>query len=130
MKIVREESFDCPIEVTLSLLRGKWKCSILWHLRHGRLRFNELQRRIPRVTTKMLSQQLKELEADGLIKRKVYPEIPPKVEYFLSYYGQCFKPIIKSMYVCGMNYAKSKRMVIDTSAQDQAIAIERKKKNH
>ncbi len=121
---LQETTFDCPIELTLTLLRGKWKCIILWHLRKGNLRFNQLQKRIPGVTPKMLSQQLRDLEADKLIERTVYPEVPPKVEYHLTIFGKSFQPIIKAMYICGTRYAAHRKINIDTSKAEKAIRRE------
>lgn len=85
----------CAVEAAIGLLDGKWKSIILWHLlREEVLRFNELRRRIPNVTQKMLTNQLRELEEDGLITRKVYAQVPPKVEYRLSELGITLKPIL------------------------------------
>ena len=77
-------TFHCPVEATLDLIGGKYKALILWHLINSTLRFNEIGKLIPQATPKMLTQQLRELEADGLIIRTVYPVVPPKVEYALS----------------------------------------------
>lgn len=101
-KIEIEESFEkCPVETALDVLAGKWKILILWYLRRDTLRFNELQKMLPRVTQKMLIQKLRELENDGIVHREVYPVVPPKVEYSLTEYGQTLKPIIKQMYLWG-----------------------------
>lgn len=77
-------TFHCPVEATVDLIGGKYKALILWHLIDTTLRFNELSKRMPQATAKMLTQQLRELEADKLIIRTVYPVVPPKVEYSLS----------------------------------------------
>jgi DNA-binding HxlR family transcriptional regulator len=87
----------CPITVTLAIIGGKWKPIIIWQLRESILRFGELQRRMPGVTQKMLTQQLRELESDGIIHREVYPVIPPKVEYSLTESGKTLLPILKEM---------------------------------
>lgn len=101
-KIETNEDFDkCPVETALDVLAGKWKILILWYLRRETLRFSELQKMLPRVTQKMLIQKLRELESDGIVNRKVYPVVPPKVEYSLSEYGQTLKPILKQMYLWG-----------------------------
>ncbi|MCB0211991.1 MAG: helix-turn-helix transcriptional regulator [Anaerolineae bacterium] len=85
----------CPVETGLELLSGKWKPRILWKLhQQGVLRFGEFRRQMPDITAKMLTQQLRDLEKDGLIDRKVYPEVPPKVEYSLSAFGETLKPIL------------------------------------
>lgn len=73
--------FSCPIGGALNVFSGRWKPEVLWHLKGGHMRFNQLQRSIGEVSQKMLTQQLRELERDGLVKRTQYPEIPPRVEY-------------------------------------------------
>lgn len=95
---------SCPVEVTLSVVAGKWKVIILKYLGGGTKRFSELQRSIPQITRKMLTQQLRELENDGLIIRTVYPQVPPKVEYALSDYGKTFYPVLESMAEWGYNH--------------------------
>lgn len=95
------ETPSCPITLTLSVIGGKWKPIIIWQLRDNCLRFGELQRRIPNVTQKMLTQQLRELESDGIIHRKVYPVIPPKVEYSLTQHGRTLLPILHEMAIWG-----------------------------
>ena len=87
------EPFNCPVEATLSVIGGKWKVVILFHLaKAGTHRFAELGRKIPGVSERMLTQQLRELEADGIVLRKVYPEVPPKVEYSMTEYGKTLSP--------------------------------------
>lgn len=92
-----EPSYRCPVEVTLEVIGGKWKAVILWHLTFKTLRFSQLQRRLPGVTQKMLTQQLRELERDGLIHRQVFAEVPPKVEYSLTATGQTLQPLLQQM---------------------------------
>ena len=85
----------CPVETSLELLSGKWKPRILWKLhQQGVLRFGEFRREMPDITAKMLTQQLRDLEKDGLVHRKVYAQVPPKVEYSLSEFGETLKPIL------------------------------------
>ncbi|HGM3506433.1 TPA: winged helix-turn-helix transcriptional regulator [Clostridioides difficile] len=98
------DNYSCPIEATLALIGGKYKTLILWHLKDTILRFNELKKLIPKATSKMLTQQLRELEADGLIIRVVYPVVPPKVEYSLSDFGKSIIPILDSMCDWGSDY--------------------------
>ena len=95
---------ECPMDVTINILSGKWKITILWHLVRGTIRFNELQRLLSNVTQKTLTMQLRELESDGIIYRKVYPEVPPRVEYGLTEIGESLKPILKSMCEWGKDY--------------------------
>lgn len=89
--------FHCPVEAVLSLIGGKYKPIILYHLIDNTLRYNELRKIMPQATPKMLVQQLKELETDGIINRKVYPVVPPKTEYTLTEYGKSLTPIMLSM---------------------------------
>lgn len=94
---MEEKKYNCSVEYTLEVMGGKWKPLILWHLADKTLRFSELKRTIPNVTQKMLTQQLRELENDGLIYRKVYAQVPPKVEYSLTEDGQSLIPILREM---------------------------------
>lgn len=96
--------YTCPVEATIHLIGGKYKSVILWHLTGRTLRFNELQKLIPRATTKMLTQQLRELESSGLIHREVYPVVPPKTEYSLTEFGRTLTPILETMYTWGTEY--------------------------
>jgi len=79
---------DCPLADLIDIIGGRWKVLSLWHLRDGTKRFTELKRLMPGVTQKMLTQQLRQLEADGLVSRRVYPQVPPKVEYSLTPAGE------------------------------------------
>ncbi|WP_251975703.1 winged helix-turn-helix transcriptional regulator [Salinicola avicenniae] len=101
----RHSRFDCTpgcaVEAAIGLIDGKWKSIILWHLLGGTLRFNALNREMPGCTPRMLTNQLRELEADGLIVRKVYAEVPPKVEYSLSELGLSMEPILRALQVWG-----------------------------
>lgn len=97
----------CPVEATLELIGGKYKSLILWHLSEGKLRFSELRGRIKKATPKMLTQQLRELEAQNLIHREVFPVIPPKVEYSLTDTGRSLMPILVAMRNWGADYLRS-----------------------
>ena len=87
----------CAVEVTMSVIGGVWKPLILFHLLEGKLRFNELCRRVSSATPRMMTLQLRELEADGIINRIVYAEVPPKVEYELTAQGCSLEPILLTM---------------------------------
>lgn len=97
-------SFGCPVEATLDVIGGKWKGVIVFHLLGGTRRFNELRRLMPEVTQRMLTRQLRELETDRIILRVVFPEVPPKVEYSLTNYGQTLEPVLKMMQQWGTKY--------------------------
>lgn len=94
-------SFNCPMELALDRVGGKWKGLILWHLGDGTMRFNAMRRLFPGMSQKMLTQQLRELEGDGLLTRTVFDEVPPRVEYTLTDAGQAFVPILKAMNAWG-----------------------------
>ena len=102
--VFQDREYPCPVELTLSTLQGKWKVLILWHLRDATLRYSELKRRLRTVTHKMLSQQLRELEADGLVHREVYPVVPPKTEYSLTEEGRTLVPVLKQMQQWGLRH--------------------------
>jgi DNA-binding HxlR family transcriptional regulator len=97
---------NCPVETTLAVIGGKWKPLILWRLKSGVWRFGELQRLVPGVTRKMLTQHLRELERDGIVARKVYSEVPLKVEYSLTLYGRTLKPLLKELCDWGRRHEK------------------------
>ena len=92
---------NCPVSATLRLIGGKYKALLLWHLTGRTLRFGQLSRLVPEATPKMLTQQLRELETDGLILRTVYPVVPPRVEYSLTELGKSLFPILEAMYAWG-----------------------------
>ncbi|SMO47579.1 winged helix-turn-helix transcriptional regulator [Melghirimyces algeriensis] len=98
--------YACPVEVTIDVVGGKWKSIILFHLLKGKKRFNELRRLIPGVTQRMLTLQLRELERDGIIHREVYKQVPPKVEYSLTEFGQTLSPIVQLMMDWGRTHTK------------------------
>ncbi|MGZ2482714.1 DNA-binding HxlR family transcriptional regulator [Rhizobium pisi] len=94
----------CPVEATLSYLDGKWKGVILFHLMEGTLRFNELRRKLPAVTQRMLTKQLRELEEAGLLSRTVFPVVPPRVDYAMTPLGMTLKPVIRAFAAWGDDY--------------------------
>jgi DNA-binding HxlR family transcriptional regulator len=97
----RHSRFDCTpgcsVEAAIGLIDGKWKCIILFHLLSGTMRFNAIRRLLGHVTPRMLTNQLRELEGDGLINRKVFAQVPPKVEYSLSPLGRSMEPILLAL---------------------------------
>lgn len=101
---MKQQQFNCPVEATLSLIGGKYKPLILWHLADYPLHYMELQRRIPTATPKMLSQQLRDLENCGMVHREVIPEKPPKTVYSLTAFGESIIPVIDAMCQWGMAY--------------------------
>jgi DNA-binding HxlR family transcriptional regulator len=94
------------VQATLKVLGGKWKLLILWHLKDAAKRYSELKRLIPDITEKMMIQQLRELESDGIISRKMLSEMPPKVEYAFTNYGRTLIPVFKLLCEWGQEHLK------------------------
>ena len=101
------DSKTCPVEITLLLINNKWKIRIIGSLLNGTRRFNEIRRILEDISQKVLTQNLREMEKDGLVNRKVYPEIPLKVEYSLTKLGYSLKPILDEMVEWGIKYEKN-----------------------
>jgi DNA-binding HxlR family transcriptional regulator len=99
---VKKRVTNCPAEVTLAVIGGRWKVLILFQLFQGVKRFSELLHALPGITQKMLTQQLREMERDGIVSRTVYPQVPPKVEYRLTPRGETLKPVVKAMCQWGL----------------------------
>ena len=117
MGVHAKREFNCPVDATISLIGGKYKAVILWHLKGRVLRYSELHRLIPKATDKMLAQQLRELERDGLIKRVVYPVVPPKTEYSLTPEGETLYPVLDAMCDWGWDH-RGDRYVLSHPACD------------
>lgn len=111
--VLNGEQFHCALDVTMHFIGGKWKTVVLWYLRKDRKRFSELKRLIPNITEKMLSLQLKDLEKDGIVGRKVYPEVPPRVEYYLTDFGRSLIPMLEEIARWGRNLAERKGKLVD-----------------
>jgi DNA-binding HxlR family transcriptional regulator len=101
--MARKETY-CPVEATLDLIGNKWKILILREVFVGKRRFGELYKAIAGITQKMLTQQLREMERDGILNRKLFAEVPPRVEYSLTRYGRSLKPILSAMQHWGTRY--------------------------
>ncbi len=104
-----ENKANCPVEATLELIGGKYKALILWHLAETKLRYSQLRQQIAGITPKMLTQQLRELEAQSLIHREVFPIVPPKVEYSLTELGRSLLPILVAMRDWGSTYLRGSK---------------------
>ncbi len=106
---MQNHTLQCPVTTALSVIGGKWKVIILWHLKEGGVkRFGELQRLVRGISQKMLTQELRDLEESGLVSRKVYPVVPPKVEYSLTETGWSLKPVLEQLCEWGSEYRKSR----------------------
>lgn len=112
----------CAVEVTLSVIGGLWKPVILFHLLRDKKRFMELTRLMPNTTQRMLTLQLRELEADGIIVRHVYPQVPPKVEYELTPFGATLAPVLISLRKWGESYQQQQGMASDVALCDDMRA--------
>lgn len=110
---------NCPVSATIRLIGGKYKAFLLWHLTGQTLRFNQLHKLVPEATPKMLTQQLRELEEDGLITRTVYPVVPPRVEYSLTELGQSLFPILEAMYNWGSALMKKEGLTPECSMTEK-----------
>jgi len=117
MKFCGDKKYYCSVELTLQIIGGKWKPIIIHRLGNdGTMRFSEVKRAIPNITQKMLTQQLRELEADGVVHREVYAQVPPKVEYSLTEIGRSVMPVIGHLCQWGTKY--------ETWYREQATAAE------
>lgn len=103
---INDKEYKCPVAITLDVFNDRWKLAIIWHLMDNKKRFKDLHSDISEITQKTLTVKLKELEEKNIISRKVYAEVPPKVEYSLSPIGQMLKPTLQEMYKWGIDYAK------------------------
>lgn len=118
MVTFRDRTYNCPMEMTIDLIGGKWKALLLWNLSVRTLRFGELQRQFPQLTQKMLTQQLRELVRDGLINRKSYDEMPPRVEYSLTEFGSTIMPVLQAMNQWGTGYLEGQ--IVDCAYTNQS----------
>ncbi len=110
---MNDKSYHCAMDITMDFIGGKWKTVVLWYLKGKTLRFGELKKQIPDITEKMLSIQLKNLEDDGLIKRKVYTQIPLKVEYSLTDFGKTLIPILNAIAKWGRNLGQENGKIVE-----------------
>jgi DNA-binding HxlR family transcriptional regulator len=116
---------DCKFDRVLEILVGKWKPIILFHLfSKGTMRFNELQKAMPDITKKMLTQQLRELEYHGIVHREIYRQIPPKVEYSITEYGKGMTTVIQAMHDWGIAHVKHLKELYGEDRSAEAFVIE------
>lgn len=111
--LLNGKEFHCAMDITMRYIGGKWKTVVLWYLKKDKKRFSELKKLIPNITEKMLSLQLKELEKDGIVNRKLFMEVPPRVEYSLTFFGKTLIPMLEEIAKWGRGQAESKGKLID-----------------
>lgn len=111
------ETYHCALDVTMGYVGGKWKSVVLWYLRKDVKRFGELKKHIPGITEKMLTLQLRELEIDGIVTRKIYPEVPPKVEYSLTDFGKSLLPMLEEMAKWGRKLAETEGKTVEVKSR-------------
>jgi DNA-binding HxlR family transcriptional regulator len=126
---MRAKVYNCPVEAAIDVFGGKWKALILWWLHRRTWRFAELRRQMPEITEKMLTQQLRELEADGVVARRVYPTVPPKVEYSLTEYGRSLKRALRAICDWGRDHMERIGAVTRSSERAAAPSADGKKKS-
>ena len=112
----------CPVETGLDLISGRWKARILWKLYQGTMRYGELRRALPGITEKMLARQLRELERDQLVTRTQYPEVPPRVEYTLSEFGETMRPILEALREWGMANNTRISAIVDSGSEADKVS--------
>lgn len=112
----------CPVETGLDLISGRWKARILWKLYQGTMRYGELRRALPGITEKMLARQLRELERDQLVTRTQYPEVPPRVEYALSEFGETMRPILEALREWGMANNTRLSAIVDGGSEADKVS--------
>lgn len=114
------KSVSCPVENTIRVVGGRWKVLVIHHLLGGTKRFNELQRLLPEISHRTLTKQLRELEAEHVVHRKQYPEVPPRVEYSLTPLGRTLEPVLMAMHEWGQ-HQEAQSGILDGTPSNQRI---------
>ncbi|WP_313527569.1 winged helix-turn-helix transcriptional regulator [Anaerotignum sp.] len=121
---VFKDEYSCSLQLAIDILGGKWKMRIIWYLLEGTQRFSDFSRRIPDITQKTLTQQLRELEEKDIISRTIYAEMPPRVEYNITEYGMQLSGILRGLSSWAHDYAEDKNIYVKTKAEKQKICDE------
>ena len=116
-----KDEYRCSLQLAIDILGGKWKMRIIWYLLEDTQRFSDFSKRIPDITQKTLTQQLRELEDKDIISRKIYAQVPPKVEYRLTEYGYQLSDILKSLSSWAHEYADDKSIIVKTKVKSAAL---------
>ena len=109
--------FHCAMDITMNFIGGKWKAVVLWYLRNNTYRFGELKKKIPDITEKMLSLQLKALEKDGIIRRNVFAEVPLRVEYSMTAFGETLIPVLEEIARWGRKLGETKGKLVEVKQE-------------
>ena len=118
----RRKVYSCPVDVALDVLGGKWTIHVLWFLSQGVQRFGQLRKSIPGITQKVLTRELRALEGHGVVRRRAYPQMPPRVEYSITPYGRTLDPLLDAMCDWGLAHARRRSLVVlDTKAAPAAV---------
>ena len=120
------ETYFCAMDLTMSLIGGKWKTVVLWYLKGGKKRFSELRRLVPGISEKMLSLQLREMEKDGFVTRTIYPEVPPRVEYELTEEGKTLVPALEAIAKWGREKAKRHGEIVEVKPKKKSVGGKKK----
>ncbi len=118
---LNDKIYNCPVELALNVVGGKWKVLLLWNMKSGVRRYGELKRLVPGITHKMLTQQLRELEDDGIINRRVYEVVPPRVEYSLTERGKELQPILDLMGQWGAQFITAEEGILSAGSYCEAV---------
>ena len=112
MPVNGRKVYNCPVDVALEVLGGKWTIQVLWYLSQGGLRFGQVRKSIPGISQKVLTRELRALESHGIVRRHAYPEVPPRVEYSITRYGRTLDPLLDVMCEWGMKHARRRSLAI------------------
>lgn len=112
MPVSPHKVYNCPVDVALEVLGGKWTIQVLWYLSQGVQRFGQLRKSIPGIAQKVLTRELRALEVHGIVRRRAYPEAPPRVEYSITAYGRTLDPLLDAMCEWGMKHARRRALTV------------------
>ncbi|MFZ1676927.1 MAG: helix-turn-helix domain-containing protein [Saprospiraceae bacterium] len=121
--VLNGKTYHCALDVTMDYIGGKWKTVVLWYLRKEHKRFSELKRHIPGITEKMLSLQLRQLEKDGIVGRRIFAEVPPRVEYFLTEEGMSIVPVIEAIAKWGREKGKAEGVILKVEPKNKSKKV-------
>jgi DNA-binding HxlR family transcriptional regulator len=121
MPETRLKVYNCPVDVALDVLGGKWTIQVLWFLSQGVQRFGQLRKSIPGITQKVLTRELRALEGHGIVRRKAYAQVPPRVDYSITAYGRTLDPLLDAMCEWGMAHARRRSLRVREPGDDASL---------